>query len=49
MYVFPRIGDKPVSDVSSADLLEVLAPLFVGSGICKSLQILRASSSLMSP
>ena len=28
MYVFPRIGDKPVSDVTSADLLEILAPLW---------------------
>ena len=28
MYVFPRIGDKLVSDVTSADLLEILAPLW---------------------
>ena len=28
MYVFPRIGDKPVSEVTSADLLEILAPLW---------------------
>ena len=28
LYVFPRIGDKLVSDVTSADLLEILAPLW---------------------
>ena len=27
-YVFPRIGDRPVSEVNSADLLAVLSPLW---------------------
>lgn len=27
LYVFPQIGDKPVSEITSADLLQVLAPI----------------------
>ncbi len=28
LYVFPQIGDKPVSEITSADLLQVLAPIW---------------------
>ena len=27
-YVFPQLGDKPVSEITSADLLQVLAPIW---------------------
>jgi hypothetical protein len=27
-YVFPRIGDKPVSDVTHADILAILEPIW---------------------
>ena len=28
LYVFPHLGDKPVSEITSADLLQVLAPIW---------------------
>ena len=28
LYVFPQLGDKPVSEITSADLLQVLAPIW---------------------
>ena len=27
-YVFPRVGDRPVSEVNSADVLEILSPIW---------------------
>ena len=28
LYVYPQLGDKPVSEITSADLLQVLAPIW---------------------
>ena len=27
-YVFPRVGDRPVSEVNTADVLEILSPIW---------------------
>ena len=27
-YVFPRVGDRPVSEVNAADVLEILSPIW---------------------